>query len=62
MWTADVDERYLPWEEVESYLWLQFEKNTFKAWRMLFPVPFDDYIAAKAGVILPPNFTEYAIL
>ena len=29
---------------------------------MLLSVPFDDYIAAKAGVILPPNFTEYAIL
>ena len=25
-------------------------------------VPFNDYIAAKAGVILPPNFTEYTIL
>ena len=25
-------------------------------------VPLDDYIATKAGVILPPNFIEYAIL
>ena len=48
--------------EFESYLWLQFEKNTFKAWGMLLSVPFDDKIKAKAGVILSPTFTEYATL
>ena len=49
--------------EFERYLWIQlFEKNTFQAWGMLLSAPFDDYIAAKAGVILPPNFTDYAIL
>ena len=48
--------------EFEVTFGFNLRKTNLKHGECYFLYLFDDYIAAKASVILLPNFTDYAIL